>query len=77
MGRKAFKVDGKALRVRTTMVPRMRTDGTSTASRSGCSGSRDTVEIESAGGTVATMAKKALVSPLRDGWTVNVAGGED
>ena len=39
VGRKAFKVDGKALRVRTTMVPRMRTDGTSTASRSGCSGS--------------------------------------
>ena len=37
---------------------------------------RDTMEIERDGKTVATV-KKALVSPLRDRFSIDVEGGED
>src|SRR5881394_1242936 len=75
-GEGAFKVDGKALRFRDTLV------------LEDCSGNellkvqekklniRDTMDIESGGRTVATV-KKALITPLRERFSIEVADGED
>ena len=51
-GERAFKVDGKALRI------------------------RDTMEIERGGRKAATV-KKALITPLRDRFSIEVEGGDD
>jgi uncharacterized protein YxjI len=73
-GERAFKVDGKALRIRSTFI------------LEGPSGEelykiqekelhiRDTMKIERDGDTVATV-KKALVSPLRDRFEIELEGG--
>ena len=73
-GQRAFKVDGKALRIRSTFV------------LEGPSGEelfkiqekklrvRDTMEIERDGETVATI-KKALITPLRDRFSIDVKDG--
>jgi uncharacterized protein YxjI len=73
-GRRAFKVDGKALRLRSTF------------SLEGPSGDelfkiqekklriRDTMEIEREGQTVATV-KKALITPLRDRFAIELHDG--
>jgi uncharacterized protein YxjI len=75
-GERAFKVDGKALRVRETFV------------LEGPSGEelykiqekklrvRDTIKIERDGETVATI-KKALITPLRDRFDIEVEGAGD
>ena len=38
---------------------------------------KDSMEIEDAGGQRVAMVKKALITPLRERWTVNVRGGPD
>jgi uncharacterized protein YxjI len=72
-GQHAFKVDGKALRIRDTFV------------LEGPSGEelfkvqekklhiRDTMEIERGGDKVATI-KKAMITPLRERFTVDIEG---
>jgi uncharacterized protein YxjI len=75
-GERAFKVDGKALRIRETLV--LETAGGEevfTIQEKKLS-VRDKMEIERSGQTVATV-KKALVSPLRDRFSIDVEGGED
>lgn len=74
-GKRAFKVDGKALRVRNTLVLQD-ADGRDLYSiQERMLRIKDTMEIENAGGGSAATIKKALISPLRDRWTVDVAGG--
>ncbi len=76
-GERAFKVDGKALRVRDTLVLE---DASSGAELYGIQEKkltiRDRMEIERGGTTVATV-KKALITPLRDRFSIEVEGGED
>jgi uncharacterized protein YxjI len=75
-GRRAFKVNGKALRIRETLV--LETPGgeeVATIQEKKLS-VRDKMEIERDGHTVATV-RKALVSPLRDRFSIDVEGGED
>jgi uncharacterized protein YxjI len=75
-GERALKVNGKALRIRDTLV--LETPGGDelfTIQEKKLS-VRDKMEIERGGQTVATV-KKALVSPLRDRFSINVEGGED
>lgn len=68
-GRRAFKVDGKALRVRDTFVIRA-PDGTEVARmQERMLRVRDTFVIERPGRPDATI-KKALISPLRDRWVI-------
>ena len=75
-GDRVFKVNGKALRVRDTLV--LETPGGDEL----CSiqekklSVRDKMEIERGSDTVATV-KKALVSPLRDRFSIEVEDGED
>ncbi|NLX49565.1 MAG: hypothetical protein GXY82_06795 [Methanospirillum sp.] len=76
-GNRAFKVDGKALRVRNTLVLQDATGRDLFSIQERMLRIKDTMEIENAGGGTAATIKKALISPLRDRWTVNVAGGED
>jgi uncharacterized protein YxjI len=75
-GARAFKVDGKALRIRKTLV--LETPGGDELFRiqEKKLSVRDKMEIERDGHTVATI-KKALVSPLRDRFSIDVADGED
>jgi uncharacterized protein YxjI len=75
-GERAFKVNGKAVRIRDTFV--LETPGGDelfTVQEKKLS-VRDKMEIERGGHTVATV-KKALVSPLRDRFSIDVEDGED
>jgi uncharacterized protein YxjI len=75
-GERAFRVNGKALRIRDTLVLETPDgDAVFTIQEKKLS-VRDKMEIERDGHTVATV-KKALVSPLRDRFSIGVEGGED
>src|SRR5215218_1732040 len=75
-GERAFKVDGKSLRFRDTLV----LEDTSGAELFTVQEKKlhisDTMAIERDGQTVATV-KKALITPLRDRFSIEVDGGED
>ena len=75
-GERAFKVDGKALRVRDTFVLEDSSGAELFEIQEKKLHVRDTMEIEQGGRTVATV-KKALVSPLRDRFSIDVEDGED
>jgi uncharacterized protein YxjI len=75
-GEQAFKVNGKALRLRDTFVLEDPSGEELFKIQEKKLRVRDTMKIERDGDTVATV-KKALVSPLRDRFSVEVEGGED
>jgi uncharacterized protein YxjI len=75
-GERAFKVNGKALRVRDTLVIEDPSGGELFSIQEKKLRIHDTMKIESGGQTVATV-KKALITPLRDRYTIEVEGGED
>jgi uncharacterized protein YxjI len=75
-GERAFKVDGKALRIRETLVIEDRSGAELYTIQEKKLSIRDTMEIERAGNTVATV-KKAAISPLRERYSVDVHDGED
>jgi uncharacterized protein YxjI len=74
--RRAFKVDGKALRIRETLVLESPTGEELYTIQEKKLSVRDKMEIERDGRTVATV-KKALVSPLRDRFSIELEDGED
>jgi uncharacterized protein YxjI len=75
-GTRAFKVNGKALRVRSTFVLESPNGDELLKIQEKKLRVRDTMEIEHDGDTVATV-KKALVTPFRDRFSVDLdAGGE-
>ena len=75
-GERAFKVNGKALRIRDTLVLESPTGEELYTIQEKKVRVRDTMEIEQNGKTIATI-KKALVSPLRDRYSIDVEGGDD
>ena len=75
-GERAFKVDGKALRLRATLVLEDPSGVELLKIQERKLRVRDTMEIERDGDTAATV-HKALVSPLRDRFKIEVEGGED
>jgi uncharacterized protein YxjI len=75
-GDRAFKVDGKALRIRDTLVFQGPSGEDLFSVQKKMLHIRNTMEIERGGRTVATV-KKALITPLRDRFSVEVEGGED
>ena len=76
-GARAFKVNGKALRIRDTLVLEdASTGGELYEIQEKKLSVRDKMEIERNGATVATV-KKALITPLRDRFSIEVEGGED
>lgn len=76
-GQRAFKVDGKMLRVRDTLFFE------DTAGRELCKIQarvltiRDTMTIQGPNNETLATVKKAMITPLRDRWTVKVGNGPD
>jgi uncharacterized protein YxjI len=75
-GERAFKVDGKAMRIRKTLILEDPSGAELFKVQEKKLHIRDTMDIERGGETVATV-KKALITPLRDRFSVEVEGGED
>jgi len=75
-GNRAFKVDGKALRVRSTFVLEDASGNEVASIQEKKLHIKDTMEIERGGRQIATV-KKALVSPLRDRYDVKIEGAGD
>ncbi len=75
-GQRAFKVNGKVLRVRDTLALESPNGQELYSIQKKMLHVRDTMEIEGGGRKVATV-KKALVTPLRDRFSIDVEDGED
>jgi uncharacterized protein YxjI len=76
-GNRAYKVDGKAVRVRETLIFED-AHGTELAKiQTRVARVRDTMEIEGPDGSTVATVKKAVVSPIRDRFTVKVGNGPD
>jgi uncharacterized protein YxjI len=76
-GQKTFKVDGKAVRVRDTLKFKDRNGNTLCQIQERKLRVKDSMEIEDAHGKQVAMVKKALISPVRDRWTVKIKDGPD
>lgn len=77
VGERVFYVDGKALRLRNTLIIKDMQGHDKYRIQEKMLRVRDTMDIEEADGKVVATIKKALITPLRDRWTVDVAGGPD
>jgi len=76
-GQKVFKVDGKALRVRQTLILEDARGGELYKIQERMLRVKDSMEVEDARGARVAMVKKALITPIRERWVVNVKGGPD
>jgi uncharacterized protein YxjI len=76
-GEKVYKVDGKALRVRQTLILEDAHGQELYKIQEKMLRVKDSMEVEDAHGQRAAMVKKALITPIRERWTVNVKGGPD
>jgi uncharacterized protein YxjI len=76
-GQKTFKVDGKAVRVRNTLKFKDARGNTLCQIQERMLRVKDTMEIEDAQGRRVALIKKALISPIRDRWTVKIKDGPD
>src|SRR4029453_5528773 len=76
-GERKYKVDGKALRVRQTLVFEDASGQELFKIQERMLRIKDSMEIEDAGGQRVAMVKKALIAPLRERCAVNVSGGPD
>ncbi|GAA1638693.1 LURP-one-related/scramblase family protein [Georgenia ruanii] len=76
-GERAYKVDGKALRLRKTLILED-PDGRELAKvQERVARVKDSMEVEDADGHRMALVKKALISPLRDRWVVKIGDGPD
>lgn len=75
-GQRAFKVDGKALRVRETLIIRDMQGNAVAEIQEKIARIKDTMDIARNGRTIATV-KKALITPLRGRFSINVQGAPD
>jgi uncharacterized protein YxjI len=75
-GERAFKVNGKVLRVRDTLVLESAGGEEVYSVQEKKLRVKDTMDIERGGRQVATV-KKALLTPLRDRFSIDVDGGQD
>lgn len=76
-GVRVYKVDGKALRLRKTLLFED-ADGRELAKiQERVARIKDSMEIEDANGHRMALVKKALISPLRDRWVVKIGDGPD
>ena len=75
-GNLAYLVDGKALRVRSTLRF-LDADGTELYRiQEKLLRVRDSMSVQRPDGTVAARVHNALLTPLRDRWTIDVPGGD-
>ena len=76
-GQRVFKVDGKAIRVRDTLIFEDSQGKELCKIKEKMLRVKDSMEVEGPGGERLAMVKKALISPLRDRWTVKIGEGPD
>ena len=76
-GQKTYKVDGKALRVRDTLKFKDRSGNVLAQIQERKLRVKDSMEVEDANGKQIAMVKKALISPIRDRFTVKIKDGPD
>jgi uncharacterized protein YxjI len=76
-GEKVFKVDGKALRVRKTLVFEDAHRNELAKIQERMLRVKDSMEIEGSHGEKVAMVKKALITPIRERWTVKIKDGPD
>ena len=76
-GQKAFKIDGRALRVRQTLVFEDAPGNELAKIQERMLRVKDSMEIEGPHGEQLAMAKKALITPVRERWVVKIKGGPD
>ena len=76
-GERVFKVDGKALRVRKTLLFEDAGGRELAKIQERVARVKDSMEIEDPDGRRIAMVKKALINPLRDRWTVKLGDGPD
>ena len=76
-GQKTFKVDGKALRVRQTLIFEDAHGTELCKIQERMLRVKDSMEVEDAHGNQVAMVKKALISPIRDRFTVKIKNGPD
>jgi uncharacterized protein YxjI len=76
-GQKVFKIDGKALRVRNTLNFEDRNGNVLCKIQEKMLRVKDSMEVEGPGGQQVAMVKKALISPVRDRFTVMIKNGPD
>ena len=76
-GQKAFKVDGKALRVRQTLKFEDAHGQELCKIQERKLRVKDSMEVEDAHGKQVAMVKKAIISPVRDRFTVKIKNGPD
>ncbi len=76
-GQKVFKVDGKALRVRSTLNFEDAHGQVLYKIQERKARVKDSMEVEDAHGKRVAMVKKDLITPVRDKFTVNIKDGRD
>ena len=76
-GERVFKVDGKALRVRSTLIFEDRNGQELCKIQEKMLRVRDTMDIEDASGRTVASVKKAMITPLRERYVLNIEGGPD
>jgi uncharacterized protein YxjI len=76
-GERVFRVDGKALRLRKTFHLEDMQGRRLCTIQKRVMHIRDTMEIEGPQGDRMALVHKALISPLRERWKVDVEGGPD
>lgn len=76
-GEREFYVDGKALRLRNTLIIRDVQGNEVYKLQEKLLRIKDTMDIQDADGKTVATIKKALISPLRDRWKVEVADGPE
>ncbi len=76
-GEREFYVDGKALRLRDTLIIKDMQGNELYKLKEKLLRVRDTMDVLDANGKTAATIKKALITPLRDRWKVEVANGPE
>jgi uncharacterized protein YxjI len=76
-GQKVFKVDGKALRVRQTLIFEDAHGNELCKIQERMLRIKDSMEIEGPHGEQIAMVKKAMITPVRERWVVKIKNGPD
>lgn len=76
-GQRVFYIDGKALRVRKTLIFKDTQGKELCKIQQKMLRIKDTMKIEGPGGETLATVKKALITPIRDRWTVKIGDGPD
>jgi uncharacterized protein YxjI len=76
-GERVFRLDGKALRIRKTIVFEDMGGRELCKIQERMLHVRDSMEIEGPGGNRVALVQKAMIAPLRERWVVNLEDGPD